>query len=335
VRIFVEGPHWSGEWTGISVATLEQLGHQVEFLYHNRRGLIDRIALAAGRLIRPAESRGAAWTRRYQQQLYDRMRNTGWDVLFSIQGRVQADTVRRLRRLSPDLRVIYWWGDIITEQARRRLVEATEFSDRVLVSYHGAFDRLKAVYGEKIAYFPFGVSARFHQVQALSRRDRQRYTADVALVGTCYPERCELVHYLNTRLAKPVQVWGRGWRHCRGVRSHGPLALADTLKVYACSGVSVNLHHRGTDNGFNMKFYEIPAAGGFQICDWQPAMEVTALGTQTVSCRSPAEFAETITHYLEHAQERQRISEQTATTVFAHESYLPRLEKLLASLPGE
>ncbi len=331
MRIFVEGPWWCGEWTAISVATLEQLGHEVALHYHNRRTLTDRIALAAGRLSRPAESRSTAWTRRYQLQLFQAMGDAAWDMLFSIQGRAQADTIHRLRSVSPGLRVVYWWGDIITDQGSRRLADAAEFSDRILVSCRGAYDKLSAVHGDKITYFPFGVSPRFHQAGEISWRDRQRYTAEVAFVGTCYPERCELVRYLNARLEKPVRVWGRGWRHCRGVRAHGPLPLADALKVYACSGISLNLHHRGTDNGCNMKFYEIPAAGGFQICDWQPVMEETALGNQTIACRSPAEFADKIAHYLACPGERQRIGEQASAMVYAHETYLARFGKLMGS----
>jgi spore maturation protein CgeB len=332
VRIFVEGPWWCGEWTAISVATLEQLGHEVAFHYHNRRTLTDRIALAAGKLAHPAESRSTAWTRRYQPKLLEAMHGAEWDALLSIQGRVQADTVHRLRRHSPGLRVMYWWGDIITDQASRRIAEAAEFSNRILVSYRGAYDKLRTVHGDKIVYFPFGVSPRFHQVRELTRRDRQRYTAEVAFVGTCYPERCELLRYLNARLAKPVSVWGRGWRHCRGVQAHGPLPLADSLKVYACSRISLNLHHLDTDNGCNMKFFEIPAAGGFQVCDWQAVMEETALGMQTASCRSPADFAEKISRFLACPQERQYIAGRTAAMAYANETYQSRFGKLLESL---
>lgn len=332
VRIFIEGPWWRGEWTGISVATLKQLGHEVAFYYHNRRMTTDRLALAVDKLAHPARSRSDAWTRRYQHRLIETMNSRRWDVLLSIQGRVQADTVQRLRRRSPGLRVVYWWGDIYTEQARRRIADAAAFSHRILVSYRGIYDLLRAVHGDKIRYFPFAASPLFHRPGALSPRDRLRYTADVAFVGTCYPERCELVRYLNARLEKPVRVWGRGWRHCRGVHAQGPLPLADALKVHACSAISLNLHHRDTDNGCNMKFYEIPAAGGFQVCDHQAVMEETALGAATVTCRSPKEFADNIVHYLACPEERRRIAEHTRTLVYANESYRARFETLIETL---
>jgi spore maturation protein CgeB len=332
VRIFIEGPWWSGEWTAICAATLEQLGHEVAYHYHNRRTLADRFALAADKLAHPAQTRNDAWTRRYQQRLAQAMHGHRWDLLFSIQGKVQTDTLQRLRRSSPGLKVVYWWGDIYTDLARRRIAEAAEFSHRLLVSYRGVFDKLVPVHGDKVCYFPFGASPSFHRPGVISPRDRQRYAADVAFVGTCYPERCDLVRYLNARLGKPVRVWGRGWRHCRGVRTQGPLSLADSLKVYACSAIALNLHHRDTDNGCNMKFYEIPAAGGFQICDRQAVMEETALGTSTITCRSPEDFADNISRYLACPQERQRIGEQATALVYARESYLARFGKLMENL---
>ena len=77
-----------------------------------------------------------------------------------------------------------------------------------------------------------------------------------------------------------------------------------------------------------MKYYEIPAAGGFQICDWQPLLEETALGRQTVACRSLAEFAEKTHYYLAHEQKRRQIVSATSQTVFIKEDYPSKLAEL-------
>ena len=84
-----------------------------------------------------------------------------------------------------------------------------------------------------------------------------------------------------------------------------------------------------------MKFYEIPAAGGFQICDWQAAMDETQLGTQTISCRDLPGFSEKIRYYLAHEQTRREISDQTTQTVYATASYPEKLAKLFRLLAGK
>jgi hypothetical protein len=327
VKIFIEGPRWSGMWTEIITDSLQQAGHTVGVSYHNRKTLQDRLALAGKTLLQGA-NRKTAWIERHRKQLLGAMSHDHWDALLSIQGTVDQQTLAECRRHSPGLRVFFWWGDILTDQARTRISQAADFSEQLLVSGKGTFDLLSPVYPEQLRYFPFGVSRRFHSVDNLSARDRQRFSAEVSFVGTCYPARCELIRYLNTQLDTPVRVWGRGWRHCKGVRSHGALSLADSLKVHACSSISLNLHHADTDNGCNMKFYEIPAAGGFQICDWQPLLEKTALGRQTVACRSLAAFAEKTHYYLAHEQERKQLAKAASQTVFTTENYPSKLAKL-------
>ena len=327
MKIFIEGPYWSGKWTEIVADSLPQAGHQVGVSYHHRKNLHDRLALAGISLLRGA-NRKAAWQDRHRRQLLEAMAHDRWDVLLSIQGMVDQQTVAQCRQQSPGLRVFFWWGDILTAQAQTRISQAAGFSERLLVSGKGTFDKLSPSYEEQLRYLPFGAAHRFHVVDNISASDRERFKARVAFVGTCYPERCELIRYLNTQLDTPVSVWGRGWRHCKGVHSKGPLSLADSLKVHACSSISLNLHHAATDNGCNMKYYEIPAAGGFQICDWQPLLAETILGRQTVTCHSPAEFAEKTSYYLAHELERRQIAVATSQTVFTTENYPSRLAGL-------
>jgi hypothetical protein len=329
MKIFIEGPYWTGLWTEIIADALRSAGHTVGVSYHNRKTLHDRLALA-GKTLLAGKDRKTAWARRHRRQLLEAMAHDQWDALLSIQGTVDQQTVAQCRQRSPDLRVFFWWGDILTDQARTRISQAAEFAEQLLVSAKGTFDLLSPLYPDQLRYFPFGVSHRFHTVGNISAQERRRFSAEVAFVGTCYPERCALIRYLNRQLDTPVSVWGRGWRHCKGVRSHGAVSLADSLKVHACSRISLNLQHADTRNGCNMKFYEIPAAGGFQICDWQALLEETTLGRQTVACRSHAEFAEKIHYYLGHEQERRQLVEATSQTVFTTEDYQPRLAGLFS-----
>jgi spore maturation protein CgeB len=331
LNILIEGPYWSGRWTEIIAESLRQLGHRVDYLYHNRKRFPDRLALAGRSLLHGAD-RDAAWRRRHLQRLVVHREAARADLLLSIQGKVDSDAVAKLRRQTPGLKVVFWWGDILTDKGLDSLRRAAGFSDRLLVSYAGSYEKLRPEFSEQLRYFPFGVNPAWHRVGNLSPREHHRFAADIAFVGTCYPERCELIRALNHALDRPVRVWGRGWRHCRGVRGHGALSLPDSLKVHACSRISLNLHHRRTDNGCNMKFFEIPAAGGFQICDRQPVMATTALGQQTVSCGSTDEFIDHIRYYLAHAAERDRIATATRDTVFATADYRDRLEQLLQDL---
>ena len=327
MKIFIEGPGWTGMWTEIIADCLQQAGHRTGISYHNRKTLRDRISLA-GKSWLPGCNRKAAWICRHRKQLVAAITHEQWDILLSIQGPLDHHTVAQCRKHSPGLKVFYWWGDILTEQAQSRISAAAEFSERILISGKGNYDWLYSRYRDQLLYFPFGAAPRFHAVRDISASERNKFSADVSFVGTRYPERCELIRHLNTQLDTPVKVWGRGWRNCKGVHSNGPLSLADSQKVHACSKISLNLHHANTNNGFNMKFYEIPAAGGFQICDWQPLLDETPLGKQTVACRSFSEFVEKINDYLAHEQQRRQLIKAASESVFTTEDYTSRLAGL-------
>ena len=331
MNIFIEGPRWTGMWTEIIATALRELGHQVDYSYHNRKTALDRHTLAVLSL-RSGSDRSHNWQQRQQQRLKDTLRNRRIDILLSIQGNIDRHTASELREHLPNLRVIYWWGDILTGKAHTRLREAACFADRILVSYLGSYQALQPTYGDQLQYFPFGASETFHTPGTISARDRKRFSKAVAFVGTYYPERCALIRHLNQHLETPVAVWGRGWRKCHGVKHRGALSLADSLKVFHCSKLSINLHHVNTPNGFNMKYFEIPAAGGFQLCDWQPLM--TAPGTEQagVACHSPDEFARQIDFYLGHEQQRQEFSQASQASVLATSRYRPRLATLLQEI---
>ena len=81
-----------------------------------------------------------------------------------------------------------------------------------------------------------------------------------------------------------------------------------------------------------MKFYEIPAAGGFQICDYQAVMDEFQTGRMTVSFRSLEELAEKTDYYLTHESERLELTRAIQHQVLADELYTTRLQRLLDSL---
>ena len=331
MNVFIEGPRWTGMWTEVIADALGGLGHEVEYGYHNRKTPLDRLTLALQSL-RPGSNRSHNWEHRQRQHLKATIRNRKVDILLSIQGNIDRQTAAELRQHSPGLRIIYWWGDILTDKARARLQEAAGFADSILVSYLGSYQELYPAYGDRLQYFPFGVSETFHNPGMVSASEHRRFGKDIAFVGTYYPERCALIHHLNRHLDVLVAVWGRGWRSCHGVKHHGALSLADSLKVFHCSKITLNLHHANTANGFNMKYFEIPAAGGFQLSDWQPLMEAPGAIQAAVACHSPDEFVSRIGYYLEHEQQRLEFSLASKAAVLATSGYKPRMAALLQGL---
>ena len=239
--------------------------------------------------------------------------------------------LRALRDANPGLKVVYWFGDILLDRARRRVEEVYEHVDLVLLSYHGDWMAMRGALGDKVSYFPFGVSERFHRLPPSSPWERRRFSSDVAFVGTHYPERDRLLGALAQSASGELRVWGRGWRRSRKIRSGGA-SMTDTLRVHRNALISLNIHHRQTNDGINMKFFEIPAAGGFQLCDWQPEIDRLKLGELVATFREGDDLADKVKFFLARESLRREMSRRFQAVVFEKFRYDVRLGRLLGSL---
>lgn len=323
-----------GKWSELTLDALQKLEHEVVLYYHNKKDFKARLTSRANSLFAKINLRFnccPSFAELSRKRLLAAMSGHKWDILFSIQGKIDEATINTIRQRNPGIRIIYWWGDILTARGEEKIREIGRFVDLLPVSYKGIFDRFSGLGFENIHYLPFGVSS-LHNVPEISPADNKKYAADVSFVGTCYPERSELIHYLNTKLAQPVTVWGRSWRQSKTVRSQGSLSMEETLKVYACSKISLNIHHHRTDNGFNMKFYEIPAANGFEICDWQPEIECQAAGKHMASYKDPDDLLEKIRFFLANESEREKRRNETREAVLKNDRYEDRFQKMFDRL---
>lgn len=331
MKVFIDGPQWAGMWTEISADEFGKLGYDTQIFYNNKKRAKARFFSKLNKFL-PATKSVLDWEKFQQQDLLAEFKKDEFDLYFSIQGKIDSDFLKSLKSHNPEIKTVYWLGDVLVDAAKRRFEGLKEASlagalDALLVSYRGTYEGLIAQGFKNVHYFPFGYSSTFHRVGEISPEERQKYTCAVSFVGTHYPERAEIIRYLNKHLNEPVQVWGRGWQGS-GIKSNGRLSLQDSLKVYACSKISLNIHHHLTDNGFNMKFYEIPAAGGFQICDWQEELEKTPLAL-TPSFDSKEKLLILLKEYLAKESERNRLKALLNNAVVESCNYDGKFNELL------
>lgn len=333
MRVFIDGPQWAGMWTEISAAEFQNLGYDTQIFYNNKKKPKARFFSKLNKFL-PATKSFMDWEKFQQQDLLAEFGKSRYDLYFSIQGKIDSAFLKKVKEGNPQIKTVYWLGDVLVDAAKKRFDSLKEANmtgalDILLVSYQGTYQNLVAQGFKNVHYFPFGYSKTYHQVEEITPEERKRFTCQVSFVGTHYPERAEIVHYLNQHLDEPVQVWGRGWQGS-GIKSNGRLSLQESLKVYACSKISLNIHHHLTDNGFNMKFYEIPAAGGFQICDWQEELARSPLAL-TPSYSSKDELLRILKNFLENEKNRESLGIELNNKTIEECSYT----KIFQSLAGE
>jgi hypothetical protein len=330
-RALVEGSLWMGQWTEVTADAFEQLGCSVDVVYSNRkngsiraRKLLNRLGLKRDR--DPLRTY-------YHGEILERIQAHDYTYYVSVSGKLDARLLAAIRELAPQLRIIYWIGDPFVGNIRQRfddLYGRIDELDALALAEPGVYQRLTGEGFRKIYYLPFGVSERYHGNLKFSTAEEERFRSEVSFVGTHTPQRAELIRYLNHRLGQEVRVWGRGWGGS-GIKCRGRLSLEETLKVYACSKISLNVHQAGVEGG-NMRYFEIPAVGGFQICDWKEGLPREDFGTRVVTFRTPEELGERISYYLEHEEERHAIRDELRAICFSRCTYRDRFASLLRAL---
>ena len=334
MNVFIEGPAWMGYWSEVTESALQNLGHTTGLHYHNSKPIKSRISRALVKLL-PVLSRlglTSDWSAISNRNLLRTMGHNKWDVLISIQGKIDRDTAEKIRQNNPGIKIAYWWGDALREKAIKRLDEVYPLVDALLFAFKGDCEDFIAKGRSKAMFFPVGVSKDYHTGFTITDKDRKKFTCDISFVGTCHPERCKTLQEISRKSNTPITVWGRGWHRCKGIHSKGRLKMQDTLKVHACSRIALNLHQEGTNNGFNIRFFEIPAANGFEICDWQPEMDNIPAGKFIASFRSIDELVEKIQYYLSHEDAREAMRKGAHDAVLQYELYEIRFAELLRKL---
>lgn len=110
-----------------------------------------------------------------------------------------------------------------------------------------------------------------------------------------------------------VDVWGdaEGWRPVTGggVTMHGPADMdADLGRIVAESRICLNIWRRITD-GANMRTFEIPACGGFQLALFSEELAGLFEPEREVACfRTIEEARDKAAFYLAHDSERLAIA---------------------------
>lgn len=100
---------------------------------------------------------------------------------------------------------------------------------------------------------------------------------------------------------------------------------AEKCSVYRNSRINLCFTHRSVVSGIPQQVYEIMAAGGFVLMNFQPEIsESFIIGEHLDVFASESELLEKIAYYLEHEEERVQIAEAGCRAVREYHSYASR-----------
>ncbi|UCH81563.1 MAG: glycosyltransferase [Nitrospiraceae bacterium] len=209
--------------------------------------------------------------------------------------------------------------------------------DRASIHYHRRFGNPNSFYLPH-GCDPYGIHGPYP--------DDQGYKRDVALVGSPFPERIELVRSLM-KSGIHVEVVGNGWEEIEFARSVHNLSLEDASQYYRNTKININLHRNEDDFSTNPGMFKamspncstfyIAGSGAFQLVDEHRGdlKEYFNTGNEIVTFRDIQDCAEKIRHYLENEDERQKVTNASYERACRDHTYAERLKTLLKIVDEE
>jgi spore maturation protein CgeB len=198
---------------------------------------------------------------------------------------------------------------------------------------------------ESMAKFEKATGQKYHLVPNAANKlyhfpvsPAAKYRCDIVYLGAYLPQKRKAFKEILLPLTKKyrVGIFGPYWtakdnvlRFCSKVsKTIGFASGVDYFEglrvqipsdeenlLYSSAKICLNFHEREDDGSqphyiVNQRTFKISACGGFQLCDYVPALRRYFDEDEVVMARDGAEWRYLIDYYLSHDEERKRIQQQ-------------------------
>ncbi len=193
---------------------------------------------------------------------------------------------------------------------------------------------MKNKMGFNVFYLPECFNPDYHKRPLLSKKDAEKNTKiDVMAIGSLYPYRSMFLKRLIDR-GLDIKIYGN--------RAYYPfpelepyftgefVTGAKKSELFYGAKIILNNMHYAEVESVNCKFFEIMGSGGFQICDYNPAVSSLAIINKEIVCfNSIDEAYNVIQYYLEDEKSRHDIAEAGFCRATQEHTYEKRLATML------
>lgn len=174
------------------------------------------------------------------------------------------------------------------------------------------------------------ISPNFHKKQLLSKKEQKELESDVCFVGGLTPLRQKALMELTSL---PLKIWGEimpGVELSPQLKPfyQGRATGEKMFKIYSVTKIALNLQPDMIAGG-NLRTFEIPACGAFQLID-KLNPEYFTDGEDIVVYSSLKDLKQKVTYYLSHDKEREKIALNGYKRVIKQHTYKSRFKKLLS-----
>lgn len=195
----------------------------------------------------------------------------------------------------------------------------------------------------------------------------EKYQYDIVYLGAKLPKKKWFFNNVLLPLTKKYKVgtFGPHWtlkdnlfrassKLCKKMKFKPGQIFFDRLRVvippeeenqlYSSAKISLNFHEREKDGSqphyiLNQRTFKIPACGGFEICDYVPALCKYFTEDEVITAGlNPKDWFQKIDYYLTHEEERRKIQQKGTRRALRDHTYHNRVNRVIElykSLPKD
>lgn len=338
MRFLLYGESWRGAMPYSVSMALESLGHEVisfdytHYLYS--RAVPSKIGIALDRVLYRLVSRIV------NEALQNILCHQQFDVLLVFKGlHLWPDTVQIARERCRW--VINWnWDDFFNPLHRSQyLAEAFQEYDLILTPRRHLIGEYLQHGARQVEYLEFCFDPAIHYPVSVSATERDFWGGEVVFVGS-WSKRREA--FLSALKDFKVRIWGSSWKHAdRGFRQSanvrigpGVAACENMSRAVNPSLIGLNILTVENRDQTNLRNFEIPACGGFQLCERTGAvLELFQEGKEVECYESVEELVDKCRYYCSHEKERNAIAlAGHAKVLSGGHTYMDRMRGVISLL---
>lgn len=267
-----------------------------------------------------------------------RVLETRPSMIFALaQSPLSMDIVKRIKPLKiplcywfvEDYRLMQYWKDIVQHYDYFFTIQKGEF--------HEELGRMGM---KNHFYLPAACHQDIHKPLPLEEEEMAMFKSDISFMGAgYYNRRC----FFKMLRDYDFKIWGTDWPNDDPFfknavqRDSERISIEDTVKIFNSTKINLNMHsstyHSGVNphgDFVNPRTFEIAACGGFQLVDYRSDLEgLFKVGEEIETFSDIQDLRTKISYYLDHPEERNKISEKARQKVLADHTYEKRMTEVL------
>lgn len=316
-------------------SAMEKLGHKADifdwtqWLYRTKRyGLKNRI------LDRILFHKVA---KKINHNFLDTVKKNQYDFVIIIQGRYLFSSTISVIKSYTNL-VVNWNPDDFFNplNSSRYLLQSFDKYDCIFTSRGHLIEEYYKKGAKQVETLNWYYLPRFLHPLEISSQEKKKYGSDLVFIGTWSKRRENILSSLGDF---NLRIWGGQWHKARRkfhkkIEYNNPVYIDEMCKVISSSKININLLTKENRDTTNIRNFEIPACGGFQLSERaNEILELFEEDKEIVCFETVDELISKCKYYLKHDSERERIRlNGYRRLITGNHTLLDRAEQILRTI---